>query len=136
MRLEYDNGSGQRQPYFYYDYYVLDTDEWQRVRLLWKSFCHDQEICAYREKDCTAEADSFATFCRDEEADEDQDSDQHAWHHGEDKKMKGLAADDKAQVNLDEWMITASGKIFLPCHLYHSFGLTSAHFSPFVLQVQ
>ena len=75
MCFEYNNGGGQRQSYFHHDYYVVYTDQWQRVRLLGQSFRHNDQIYTNGEKDRAAETDSFSALGRDEEANKNKGSD-------------------------------------------------------------
>ena len=103
MSHQYQNGSGQRQSNFKHDHYKVNTNQRHCVWLLRQLFRNNKEVNADSQQNGGAQANTFTTLRRNEEANKNQQTDYHARHEWEEKEEHGLASDRKRHKNLAEF---------------------------------
>ena len=102
MSHQYQNSSGQRQPDLKHDHYVVNTNQRQRVWLLWQLLRYNKQVYTNSQKNRRAQSNALATFRWYEEAHEDKHTDDHAGHDGEKHEKHGSASDEEGHLNPTE----------------------------------
>ncbi len=102
MSHQYENSRGQCQSDFKHDHDVVNTNQRQRFRLLWKLFGDNEEVYADSQQNGCTQSNPLAAFRWNEETHKDQHADDHAGDDREDNKVRGSPSNEKRHDNLAE----------------------------------